>query len=533
MARTLRHLRFWQVAGRVVAAVRARLPVRLPDPPRRLQGALPARVAIPQHDPWNTAEALRLRHFCFLNDSADLRNPVRWSAREKPLLWRFNLHYFHYLHLLEREEQDVLCRDWIAANSPGTQPAWHAYPTALRIVNWCRADVQAADLQDSLYRQAAHLYRNLETHVMGNHLLENARALVYAGRFFEGQGEAPRWLEKGLGIFRTQTPEQILPDGGHFERSPMYHALMLEGYLDVLNLLPENHPDASFFEETCQRMTAAFQSFIHPDGSLALFNDSTQEIALAPDLLLGYADALLGSRPAPRLDLPDTGYHAYRDAHWYFVADAGPVGPDYLMAHAHADVFSFELSVGGVPFIVDTGVYSYANGPARDYVRSTAAHSTLEIDGVNQVETWGSFRVGRRAAPRDVRAERTSGSLRVEGVFDGYAQQIGDALLHRRTFSLDAEAGALRIEDRVEGQGTHRIVSRLTLHPEVEVRVEDDAAWLERDGIRLRVTASDTLEIEEGGYCPRFGTRKARPVLTLTHDGPLAASLWLLLQHQT
>lgn len=533
MARTLRYLHPWQVAGRVVAAARARMPVRLPEPPADLRGRFAPRVELPQHDPWNAAEDLRAGRFCFLNEGADLGRPVQWGAPEKPLLWRFNLHYFHYLHLLPSEEQVALCREWIAAHPPTVQPAWHAYPTSLRIVNWCRADVQEADLQKSLYRQAAHLYRNLETHVMGNHLLENARALVYAGRFFDGQGEAPRWLAKGLEIFRRETPEQVLPDGGHFERSPMYHALMLEGFLDVLNLLPEDHPDEPFFRETCRKMTAAMQAFIHPDGSLALFNDSTQEIALAPADLLAYADALLGERPEPRFDLPDTGYHVFRDENWYFVCDAGPAGPDYLMAHAHADVFSFELSVDGVPFVVDTGVFAYAPGAARDFTRSTRAHSTVEIDGQSQIETWGSFRVGRRAAPSGVKENRTVGSLRVSGRFDGYARQPGERLTHQRTFELEVKAGTLRIEDEISGAGGHAIASRLTLHPEVSVQLEGDVAWLERDGIRLHVAGSHSLEIEEGWYCPRFGVSLPRPVLTLRYDGVLPGKLWFLVERDT
>ncbi len=529
MARTLRYLRPWQVAGRVVAAVRARLPVRLPEPPADLRGAFRPRVVPPQHEPWNSAEGLRAGRFCFLNERAELGRPVRWGAPEKPLLWRFNLHYFHYLHLLERDEQVALCRDWMAAHPPTVQPAWHAYPTSLRIVNWCRAGIEAADLQASLYGQAAHLYRNLETHVMGNHLLENARALVHAGRFFEGEGEAPRWLEKGLAIYRREAREQILPDGGHFERSPMYHALMLEGFLDVLNLLPEGHPDRPFFRETCSAMVAAFQPFVHPDGSLALFNDSTQEIALEPAILLDYADALLGTRPSPRWSLPATGYHAFRDETWYFVCDAGPAGPDYLMAHAHADVFSFELSVGGVPFVVDTGVYAYAPGAARDFVRQTRAHSTLEIDGADQIETWGSFRVGRRAAPHDVETMRTGRTLQVTGRFSGSARQIGDGLTHQRAFMLDADAGTLRIEDEVRGRGRHHLASRLTLHPDVAVRVEGCEAWLERAGVRLHVTASHPLAVEQGWHCPRFGVREARPVLVLTEKTPEQKGLcWVI-----
>ena len=45
--------------------------------------------------------------------------------------------------------------------NPTTQVvAWHPYPTALRIVNWCKSAFDDAVILESLYRQAAFLYRN-------------------------------------------------------------------------------------------------------------------------------------------------------------------------------------------------------------------------------------------------------------------------------------------------------------------------------------------------------------------------------------
>jgi uncharacterized heparinase superfamily protein len=34
---------------------------------------------------------------------------------------------------------------------------------------------------------------------------------------------------------RSELPEQVLADGGNFERSPMYHAIFLEDVLDLIN----------------------------------------------------------------------------------------------------------------------------------------------------------------------------------------------------------------------------------------------------------------------------------------------------------
>ena len=79
---------------------------------------------------------------------------------------------------------------------------------------------------------------------MGNHLIANAKALIYAGVFFKGK-EADDWLKAGLGILDDEIVEQVLEDGGHFELSPMYHSIILEDILDLLNVArtwPERFP---------------------------------------------------------------------------------------------------------------------------------------------------------------------------------------------------------------------------------------------------------------------------------------------------
>ena len=526
-AQTLRHLRPWQVAGRLVASGKRKVGYRRHVAvPSGLHGRLRPVVAFPQHEPWNTRAALLNGRFQFLNRTEDLGHPVDWRAAHMPLLWRYNLHYFHYLHLLDSAEQAALCRSWMAANPVGEGVGWWAYPTSLRIVNWCRADVQAPDVQESLYRQAAHLYSNLETYVGGNHLLENARALVMAGCFFEGQGEAPRWLEKGLGIYRQETPEQILTDGLHFERSPMYHALMLEGYVDVLNVLPPDHPDREWLEPVVSRMTDALASVVHPDGHLALFNDATQEIALPARLLLDYAQAFTRRSPERQQAFPEAGYYIHRDNEIFLMIDGGAVGPDHLLAHAHADVFSYELSVGGFPFVVDTGVYEYPEGPMRQYVRSTAAHNTVSIDGRDQVECWSSFRVARRFVPHGVVFERESHGSDFEGLFAGYETLIGDGIQHRRRIRVDREARCVTVEDEVLGEGTHCVESRVRLHPEVAVAEEDTALELQRDGVCCRLTIeASAVQREEGWYCPRFGVRHPTTVIVLGGDVSLPSKL--------
>ncbi len=88
---------------------------------------------------------------------------------------------------------------------------------------------------ESLALQLRWLRRRLEYHLLGNHLLCNGKALVFGRLYFEGP-EADEWLRTGLAVVERELREQILDDGAHFERSPMYHLIVLEDLLDMINI---------------------------------------------------------------------------------------------------------------------------------------------------------------------------------------------------------------------------------------------------------------------------------------------------------
>jgi len=95
------------------------------------------------------------------------------------------------------------------------------------VVNWIKWSLGGNSLslkvRQSLAVQVRWLTRRVESHLQGNHVFANAKALVHAGLYFEGE-EAELWLQRGLSLMQAQISEQVLIDGGHFERSTMYHA---------------------------------------------------------------------------------------------------------------------------------------------------------------------------------------------------------------------------------------------------------------------------------------------------------------------
>lgn len=530
---TLRHLKHEQITGRILQRVRKKVSLgKAPDSPKNLHGRLSSKSSFPKLASDSIKrENLTQGQFFFLNEWRDLGESVNWQPAA-PLLWQFNLHYFNFIHVLDAKDQQSLCREWIEANPPGGQPGWHPFPTSLRLVNWCKAGVEDTVIQESLYQQAGYLYRNLEKHLLGNHLLENARALVFVGRFFEGQGEADAWLKKGLKIYREQTPEQILSDGGHFERSPMYHALMLEGYVDVLNLLPVEHDDREWLTSVVARMADYLRSLTHPNGEIVLFNDATQEIALPTHRLLKYVREVTGYSPVKKWAFPETGHFVHRSDDIFLAIDGGPVGPDYLPAHAHADIFTYELSVGGSQFVVDTGVYDYEAGSMRDYVRSTEAHNTVCIDGVDQAECWAAFRVARRYTPREVSFTQQADRSVFEGTFKGYAHLIGDQIEHLRRITVNTGERRIIVEDYVTGYGQHIVRSRIHLHPDAHIQRKGETILLQRGGQSIQLSIIDSqVRVEKGWYCPEFGVRKKRDVIVLEAAGSLPTHLGYVIRY--
>ena len=324
----------------------------------------------------NPTDALLRGEFVFLNRSEQLGLPPRdWEPREPARLWVYNLHYFEWLWALPFERGAAIARDWIARHDLARgRTGWEPYPVSLRLETWCayffdrhREETLAdgalcSELWESIHRQAEWLAAHLETHLLGNHLFENAGALAFAGACFSGPA-ADRWRRLGCDLLEQELAEQILPDGGHFERSPLYQARIAW----VLRALAwTGHADLEArVSAPLARSREALAHLVHPDGEIALLNDSAIGIA-NPPAAIGSAEP-----PAAVFALPDTGYFGARSAaRHYVVCDAAPVGPDYIPGHAHGDMLSFELSLSGQRVFVDTGVFDYEPGEPSSRYRS-------------------------------------------------------------------------------------------------------------------------------------------------------------------
>ena len=560
--RTVRHLRWGQLAAQAQRRVLRHNGLRgwraVPVTLRKISPA----PAFPEWRPAQALQMLETGEFRFLNIAHSPSVAIPWSSPGLAKLWLYNLNYFDFLnadfraprhrsHL--RRALDV-ARDWCARNTTGREVGWEPYPLSLRIVNWLKfllRNAEAAEalgegktieaLLASLRIQALALEARLETHLLANHLLKNIKALMFAGALLDAP-ESSHWRSKGAELLRRELEQQILPDGGHIERSPMYAAEVMEDLLDLHALgqaCGRTGNGAQVLMACVIRMAGFLRSVLHPDGEIPLFNDSAFGVAPSAGELLARTRALdeaPSSNGSEVTLLRETGYGVVRDpsSGSCLIFDCGPLGPDYQPGHGHCDVLSYELSLDGQRVVVDTGVSSYEPCAERYYERSTSAHNTLRIDGEEQAEIWAGFRVGRR--PRVGRLEGGKiGELHfVRGVHYAYQHR---GVVHSRTIVLTPKKCWVVI-DSLEGNGMHPVESFIHFHPSVGVERMDLPA---SDGLRRAGTcwairygeASYFLTTLGGGevraqqtwYAPEFGLRQHRTTLRWSRRGELPARL--------
>lgn len=348
-----------------------------------------------------------------------------------------------------------LIATWIEAHPPRVGDAWHPYPLSTRVGNWVAAitllpELATDEVAHSMWRQLLRLRSNIEDDILGNHVIRNARALVLGGTAF-GSAELTR---QGIDLLRRELPEQVLRDGGHYERSPSYHLVVLRDLLEVHHATPQ-----AWLGDAIDRMRRFAAALQRPDGAPALFND--------------------GAVDAPRLELPDpprglsvfedSGFVVVREERLWLAFRCGVAAPAFLPAHAHADALSFQLWWGGREVVADPGSSTYEAGSVRDSERGTAAHSTVSVDGRDQFRLWGAFRSGPLARARLESAR--------PGVLVASVAHRG-RIRHVRRLEWDAAAGHVLVHDTVTGRGRRRVESRLLWArdaPAVELEVLGDA----------------------------------------------------------
>jgi hypothetical protein len=437
------------------------------------------------------------------------------------VIWELNRHQ-HWLQLgraawltgHDKYSQAIVTQldDWLAQNPPLIGVNWASMlEIALRALSWTWAlhfllgqrstTPWLVDMLVALDRQLTHVERHLSYYFSPNtHLTGEALALYVAGTALPELASSERWVETGRSVLLAEIEKQILPDGGHVERSTHYQRYTLDFYLlaTVTARLAGDAGSARRFEEAAGRLADFTRTMADSNGRLPHIGDDDggmlwpfagracddirDSLALA-GVVLGRRDQVLwgipeevawiagpdvarglseGGRPGDdgsRL-LSATGYFVSRGAdRSHGVLDAGAHG--YRNGgHAHADALSLTLSIDGQPLLIDPGTSTYTmDSQLRDDMRSTASHNTVTIDGCSQSVPDGPFHWRSTVDARVIACNTTDEFDWIEATHDGYAPAR-----HRRTVIRTVASGWL-IVDAIEGQGSHSAAARWHFDP--------------------------------------------------------------------
>lgn len=440
--------------------------------------------------------------FRFLNKGKKFPS-VDWNFMAYGKLWNYNLVYFDFLNQkdMDLNEGLNLINSFIKndlSHISGHEP----YTISLRNVNWIKFivinKIKDQDIDDYIYNSYYRLLDNLEFHLMGNHLLENGFSLLFGSYYFKNSN----FYLRAKKIIVEQLEEQILNDGAHFELSPMYHNIILERLLDSIFLIHNNNTfDDKEFNNTlinkAEKMISWLKNIEYRNGELPHFNDSTNNIALSNNKLFDYANILkINDKKIP---LKDSGYRKVNLDGYEFVLDVGPIGPDYIPGHGHADIFNFELKIDNLPIIVDTGTSTYENNSKRQNERSTFAHNTITINKKNQSEVWSAFRVGRRARVNILSDEKN----RVYASHNGY-KNIG--ITHFRSFEFFKQK--IIIKDSLKGSQKNIAESHIHFHPDRSViMISNNIIEIDKK-IHLKFYGYKNIKIKDFKYSLGFNKNK-------------------------
>ncbi len=416
---------------------------------------------------------------------------------------------------------------WHEQNPLGRGANWScAMEVALRSINLLAAfslfrsspalnEERLALLLKMLDQHGAHIQRNLEFSYVAtsNHYLSDVAGLLWLGIILPELSAAKEWREWALAEMLREMDKQILPDGAHYEGSTGYHRFVLELFLYSFILCRANEiPIADKYWRKLHSLLIYLQAIVRPDGAAplvgdtdggqvlqliprsaddhayllalgaAVFEDSQfklVQLEMSPELIwfLGakglqtYEQLDTSATSVSSAGFPDAGTYVLRHDDLYLLFNTNGPHKNRPASHRHNDALSIEVSAGGRAFIVDPGTYVYtADLHERHLFRSTAYHSTVQLDGAEQntIREEVPFVIGAEARVKVLSWESTLEQDRVVAEHSGY-ERLAEPATHRRRVTLHKPDRWWLVEDEVIGTGEHEIAVRFHFDSGLEI----------------------------------------------------------------
>lgn len=414
----------------------------------------------------NEIEILHERHVIDL---------AKWEAPGASHLWNYNLHYLEFLIPLAAAGRDgqadlyfVKWCEYVEAwiDHP-VKDSFEPYTISMRIpnllicMNLLQTRLNGTELErkltGSIYQQYRYLLKTQEKALLANHYFENLKTILICSLLFGERGTYRKYYCKFCG----QLKEQVLSDGLHYERSIMYHKIILEDVLRVYMALGDR-AEAGGLLPAIGHMAEALASVTRGFQRMPLFNDAGDNVAKDTESLLRAAQEMTGCSVAGnQTAFGESGYYKLYAGGYALLFDCGQIGPSYMGGHAHCDCLGFELCRGQEALFVNSGTYQY-QGKLRQFFRSTRAHNTVMIDEREQSELWGEHRVARRISG----LKHKMGKDMVSGSFRSF---YGDRFMR----SIRLTGDFFEITDCIAANDKQRHCARQFFHIDPQYRYVD------------------------------------------------------------
>ena len=494
---------------------------------------------------------------------------MRADGSDVRVLWELNRlgHFLPLAHAysLTKDERYAAeffaqLRSWSEQNPYGRGPNWNcAMEVALRAMNVLAAfetfrhssHLDAASLQfvlQLLQHHGDYIERNLEfSHIAtSNHYLSDLVGLAWLGMLLPELEHAEEWALFSGPLILREMDKQVLADGADFESSTGYHRFVTELFLYTFMLSRANSGDIlPRYWTKLHQMLKYVRAYLRPDGFAPLIGDTDSGQVLpflrrrADDhaylLEIGaqvFDDPELKTPCSTSQSFPQAGIYIMRDGDLYLCFNASGVGINGRGSHGHNDALSIEVSAGGRALIVDPGTYVYsADLDKRHQFRSTAYHSTVQIDGLEQntINVQTPFVIGNEAKPRVLEWKTSDDFDKV------IAEHYGYPVVHRRTIVFNKRERAWLIDDEFFGEGEHLYEVRFHFAPWLDVQVRERAVAAE--GLTVTALSTDVQPVLESQPVSRDYGEMSDAVsacwrisgppgkLTWKLDAPLACSI--------
>ncbi|MER7244817.1 heparinase II/III family protein [Kribbella sp. NPDC000426] len=360
----------------------------------------------------------------------------------------------NYLRAFERHlDEWVEQRDSVIGEWPGLDVIWYSLGTWARCRNLLPtlevltpsslSDRAWGRLLATLVGGARWAYHEHDVFRHGNWQLVCATELLHISAVLPSLVESAAWASRARQRIQEHLMLDVYPDGGHYERSPGYHGMVLSALQTAARI-----DSAVAAHPRFAAMHTWFRELVSSGGWVPHLQDSG---IVWPAAMLERG-ASVPDKPLPLATvLPESGYTILRSDELRAVINHGPHIEHELESHSHRAVLDLVLDGWGEPLLWEAGgPPSYDDPGYLTWYQSGRGHNTVLVDD-RELST-----------DRQVSVDPLIDNGRV-AVFSG--RHHGNGLEQARTIAMVREEPAyVVVTDRASGPHTFRAMWH-ALHP--------------------------------------------------------------------